>query len=202
MVQIGDLYDFYSFSRFPWSRNIMTPQQEVMEGRQLAEDMWDKIKSIVPKAELYQLRGNHDDRPYKRLLEKCPEFELFGGIDDYYKFDGVNTICSQREELFINDICFIHGYRGRIGDHLKFNHMNTVTGHTHRGGVLYFPIRFETLWELNAGHMTDRTAKPLSYTAQKRISNWTLGYGLIDQWGPRFVSLNFEKTKVKAKSKK
>lgn len=46
----------------------------------------------------------------------------------------------------------------------------------------------KTLYELNAGYLGDPESKALSYTPTK-ITNWTLGWGYIDEDGPRFVAL-------------
>ena len=65
--------------------------------------------------------------------------------------------------------------------------MNVVCGHSHVGGVKFIPRGLNPLWELNTGHCLDRHAEPFSYTKQKRLSNWLPGFGIIDNYGPRFV---------------
>lgn len=190
IVQIGDLYDFYSFSRFPRNQNIVTPQEEVLTGQQGAEEMWKAIKKRAPSAVCYQMRGNHCDRPMKRLKEVAPELQCLFKIDDLWKFKGVCTVLDSREELVINGIVFIHGYRSKLGDHAAYTRNKTVCGHSHRGGVIYLP-KFghkEMIWELNAGYVADPAADPLKYSQQK-FNNWTHGFGIIDALGPRFVPL-------------
>lgn len=190
IVQVGDLYDFYSFSRFPHNPDIISPKDEVLEGRQCAEEIWKAMKARSPKAQCYQILGNHCRRPFKRLQEVLPEFQSIFNIDELWKFPGVNTLFDPREELLINDIVFIHGHRSKLGDHSAYTGKKTVVGHSHRGGVVY-QAKFghkELIWELNVGYLADPTHEALKYSPQK-FTHWTHGIGLIDRYGPRFIPL-------------
>lgn len=191
IVQLGDLYDFYSFSRFPRTHNLMTPLQEVEQGRKEAEAFWRDIrKAAGPKAECYQLIGNHDARPAKRVLEKAPELGhlVERGLSGLWDFKDVTTMPSDREELVLSGIVFHHGWR-KHGDHVKHNHQSTVVGHLHTGGTVFVAIKGETLFELNAGYIANPLAVPMSYGAQKRFRKETQGVGWIDDLGPRFIPL-------------
>jgi hypothetical protein len=186
VIQIGDLYDMLSHGKFPRSLNTYTPKDEMNEGRKMAVKMWEDIKKVSPKSICHQILGNHDIRPMKRILEAYPEAELFMDFEKWFKFDGVETNSNIRQELIINGICYIHGYRTQLGSHRDYNRMSTVTGHSHLGGVSYKSYGSETLFELNAGYIGDPESKALSYTAQK-IVVWTHGLGVIDEHGPRFI---------------
>lgn len=189
VVQIGDIYDMISQTRFARSFNIMTPNEEATEGRLCAINFWKTMRKLSsPKAAHFQLRGNHDERPEKRLLEKCPELESIVTIKPHWEFKDVYTIHDPREELYINDMIFMHGYRTRLGAHMAYNHMSTICGHTHRGGVVFEPIRDKLLFEANCGYLGDPEAAALCYSKQK-LSKWTWGLVLIDKNGPRFVPI-------------
>lgn len=194
VIQMGDLYDMYSWSKFPFKRDVFTPEAELGVGRQMAEEMWSRIRKASPKSKCHQLIGNHDERPAKRLLERNPEFlTLYDGVrDKLFNFDGVTTQPNERQELVLDGIMFLHGYRSRLGDHARHNHMPTVCGHSHTGGVCYLRQGTRTIWELNSGYIADPTSTPMSYTRQRTISHWTHGVGLIDKWGPRFIPLDVE----------
>jgi predicted phosphodiesterase len=188
VVQIGDLMDMLAQSRFPRSLNLMTPRVEMQMAREQSVEMWAKIKAIVPKAKLVQILGNHCVRPLKQVIEKWPEGEdlVSGAFKDLYTFDGVITIFDSREEFYIDDIAFIHGYRSKAGDHSKYMRCNVVTGHSHRGSTFFHQVNGVTKWELNAGYIADPFSAALSYRAQ-RMHDWTAGCGVIDEYGPRFV---------------
>lgn len=186
IIQMGDLHDMLSWSKFPTSQLHFTAKGEIERSFADAEAMWKRIRAIAPKAKCYQLRGNHDIRPFKRVLEVAPALEVFIELDRFYKFEGVELIGDHREELIIDGIAFIHGYRTRLGDHANYMMHNAVVGHSHRGGVAFKQIRGKTLWELNCGFLADPSSKGLSYTPQK-ITDWTQGVGIIDSLGPRFV---------------
>lgn len=190
VIQLGDLLDLFSLSRFPKSQNTigMTPAEEVAYGRAGAEEMWGYICKKLPRAKKFQLLGNHSNRLNKAIEERLPE--LCGVIDmkHLWEFDGVETVHDIREELVIDKVCYLHGYRSKLGDQAKYNLMNTCVGHSHRGGVFFTSIKGKTIWELNAGYIADPQSKALGYTKQ-RWTQWTIGYGLIDELGPRFIPL-------------
>ena len=189
IIQVGDLYDLYAHSKFPRSQNLYSPVEEERLGREGAEAMWKKLKEICPKADCYQLYGNHDVRPVKRTMEVAPQMEhiVAKHVEGLMSFDGVKLITDPREELIIEDIQFIHGYRGKTGDHRDYTFMNTVCGHLHRAGIAYRRIQGRAIWEMNVGFIGDPEAKVFGYTPQK-IKDYTLGFGWIDIDGPRFIS--------------
>jgi predicted phosphodiesterase len=196
VCQVGDLYDWYSTAKFPRSFNVFTPKQEKQWSRYYAELFWMILRKHLPEAELYQIRGNHDVRPEKRVMEKAPEFEedIETSQRAHYSFDGVKTIFDSREELYIDDICVVHGYlSGIAGKHASFNLRNVVCGHTHRGGTVFIRNAGHDggcIFEANAGYLANPFAKGLGYTPQKRATNWTWGVLPVDEWGPKFVPLH------------
>ncbi len=179
VVQIGDLYDFYNFSRFS-KKNLLTSRKELKAARKAAVDFWQQVGRFAPRAKRYQILGNHDVRATKRVADKVPELVEF--VEDAFKplftFKGVETIYDTREELKIHGIIFIHGYRSGLGDHMRYNGTSTVCGHSHVGGVVFRQYRGRVIWELNAGYLANEKSEPLKYRPQA-TSNWTLGYGLI-----------------------
>jgi predicted phosphodiesterase len=189
IVQLGDLYDMYSHAKFPRSHNVFTPREEFSTSRKKAELFWKTLRLKAPKARCVQITGNHCVRPVKRIIEVYPEAEdwIVEIVEKMMTFDGVESITDPRQELILpGNICVIHGYRSNLGAHRDYTMMNVVCGHTHRGGVVYRQVRGEIIWELNAGLAGDATAKGLSYTSQ-RVVDWTLGWGYLDEYGPRFI---------------
>jgi len=187
IVQLGDLYDMFSMSKFPRSY-VTSPSEEVKRGREMAEDMWTVLTNICPRAKRYQLKGNHDIRPLSRLIEKSPELEVFYDDSFLWRFNRVKTIHDVRDELILDDIVFLHGYRSRLGEQAKYRGKSCVVAHTHRGGVHFINKGDELIWELNVGYLGDVTSKVFNYTKQK-FTQWTLGFGWIDGWGPRFCPI-------------
>lgn len=190
VVQVGDLYDMFSMTRFARSLNVITPAREIEEGRRWAEAFWKNVYKRAPRAKRFQLLGNHDVRPLIRVQERAPELESLvqRGWEDLFKFVGVETLWGTRDDLEIDGVVFEHGYLTRPGQHMRENMKPTVLGHTHRGWVHFEKIRRQMLWELNVGYAADPSQEPLSYPKKKWVK-WTPGYGLIDGDGPRFVPL-------------
>jgi len=186
VIQVGDLFDLYAFSKFPRSLNVMTPAQEIKSGRAMTEELWKEIRQAAGRGvECFQLLGNHDERLVKRVTEALPEIEGIASAG-LWSFKGVQTMESERDELIIDDVLYMHGYR-KHGDHVKYNLMSTVHGHDHLGGVVYLPIKGKILFELSAGYLGNPKSAALSYTKQSRITKWTKGMGWIDDYGPRFI---------------
>lgn len=189
VVQIGDLYDQYSFSRFT-RKNLERPEDEMRRGREDAVDMWNNICRNVPNSKKYQILGNHDVRLIKRVQERLPEAQelVKKSVMELYRFKGVQTIEDDRSILKIGDIAFHHGYLSKLGDHMKYLSQKTVVGHSHIGGVIFEQRAGKIIWELNAGYLADETAEPLRYRPTK-TSKWTLGYALITNGNPQFIPL-------------
>lgn len=194
VIQMGDLFDLFSYTRFPRSFNVYPPEQELKLARQDAENLWAAVKAAAPKAKCYQLWGNHDDRAVKSALAKAPELEHFvkAGMASLMKFDGVELVADSREELMIDGVAYMHGFRMGLGAHARFNLCSTVTAHTHYGCVIPVKLENKIIWELNVGYVGDRFAAPMSYAAQRKFSRWTLGYGIVDSGGPIFRPLDTE----------
>jgi len=190
VIQIGDLYDFFAWAKWPRKREIYTAEAEVEMARDMAEDFWRSVTNASKRSKRFQIRGNHDERPYKRIAEKLPEFTLLSKhIDELFDFPGVESTQSQRDEIILGDKVFMHGYRAKLGDHARHNGMSTICGHSHLGGCVNIRLGNRTIWELNAGFVADESSVPLSYTDQRKFSRWTQGFGYIDQYGPRFIPL-------------
>lgn len=98
VVQIGDLYDLYSFSKFPRSHDIMTPKDELTQANADAHQMWDKIRRIAPRAKLIQLLGNHDSRIAKRAMEAFSIGESLLDLKSIWQFPKVETLFEERDE--------------------------------------------------------------------------------------------------------
>lgn len=193
VVQLGDLYDQYSFSRFT-RKNLELPEAELKRGHIDAKDFWNSVKRNAPSAKCFQLLGNHDVRLIKRVQDKLPEAQdlVRRSIMELYRFKGVQTIEDDRDVLKISNVAFHHGYLSKLGDHMRYLGQSTVVGHSHVGGAVFEQRAGRTIWELNAGYLADESEEPLRYRPTK-TSKWTLGYGLIEDKGgvlcPQFIPL-------------
>ena len=186
----GDAWDFYSHSKYPKSHNVFTPRQEEDMARKKNEGFWAAIHKASPKSKCVQLLGNHDARPLKRVLEQYPEAEdwIKDRMSRMFTFEDVRTIMDPREELIVGEVLIFHGYLSKLGAHRDFTMMNSIVGHTHKGGVVYRQVHGKVLFELNCGIAGDPQARGLTYTPQ-RITAWTPGFGAITKYGPMFIPL-------------
>lgn len=189
VVQVGDLYDMLSFSKYPRSYNIYTPSDELSLARTKAVAMWSAVRAAAPAAKCIQFRGNHDDRPLKRVLGILPAAEQFveDGMNGMFRFEGVESLSGELDSYEIDGVLYQHGY-APFGRHAPENNQSTVTGHLHRGGTVFLISKpYGIFWELNAGWLGDARAPVYAYSAQKRLHATTLGIGIVDPLGPRFL---------------
>jgi len=186
IVQVGDAYDMLSWGSFPKSANYFTPKQEIETAFEGLSQFWKDMQAAAPRAQCVLMHGNHTIRPFRQLLDKAPALEVFLSVRRWFDFPGVRFIEDHREEFTVEGISFLHGYRSKLGDHRDYMLTNCVTGHTHRGGVVFKQIRGTQLWELNCGYLGDPQSKGFTYTPQKTVE-WTQGIGFIDHLGPRFI---------------
>lgn len=189
IIQIGDMLDFYSASKFPRSQNVYTPKEEERLGIEMATNAWKQLREGCPKAKCYQLMGNHDVRPLKRTLESLPIAEHW--MEAYFKqlftFEGVETVFDTRQELEIDGILFTHGFLSP-GTHKDYYLKNVIHGHDHKLYVQHRRIHGQNIFEMSCGFLGDVEAKALSYTPSK-LANFQLGFGWVDQWGARTIHL-------------
>lgn len=188
VIQLGDLYDLYSHSKFPRSQNLIAPKDEERTGREQAEEMWKRIRSIVPAAECVQIVGNHDLRPLKQTLAHLPSLEhvIEKYLHELMTFEGVTLISDARQEYEFDDVQVFHGYRSGLGAHITHTLTNTVHGHDHKLGVAFKRIRGKTIWELHCGLAGEPEAKVFHYTPQKSTQEMP-GFGWLDSHGPRAI---------------
>lgn len=187
VIQIGDLYDLYTVSKFQKNPNFITPEKEMDEGRKAAERMWSRIKSASPRSKRIQLFGNHDLRLVKYVQESASGALHLAKkyLKEMMTFPGVETVS---DEVEIAGIMFQHGHR-KHGEHAKYNQQSTVVGHLHKPGIVYLCNRNGPYWELNVGWLGDYRHEVFSYAAQKKMHGMLVGIGVIDELGPRFVAL-------------
>ena len=188
VVQIGDLYDAYSASRFPRTQNLMTPEEETQSAVLDACEMWANIQHQCPHAKYVQLLGSHDERPFKRALERTPELMhiVAPAFRKLYVFPGVKTVFEASDDYEAGGVVFTHGYLSRKGEHAARVLMPVVRGHSHKGGVTWLR---EGLWELDVGFLGNAKAPVFGYSSWKRAYQQTRGMGIIDDDGPRFIPI-------------
>lgn len=180
VIQVGDLYDQYMFSRYDKDYEELSPKKELDKAKYMANKMWTKINKIVPKAKLYQLLGNHDIRILKQVKRKFPEIfymikEIF---DDMYTFKKVETMKSDRDFLVIDGVTYCHGWMSRHCVHFR---SPVVRGHSHKACLDLFQgakTNYLLMYEMQVGCLADETLVPLDYPASKK-TGWAAAYGLI-----------------------
>lgn len=184
VIQIGDLLDQYTFSKYSRSHDLTTPATEISAGVSDARKMWSAIKKTARKARCYQVLGNHDLRLKKRIMERLPELESLYDYKSLYQFPGVKTLKSDRDFLEIDGVVYCHGWLSESIAHAKHFNKPTVHGHRHRPAI-------ETsgeLWSMDVGFLGDEAQLPFNYTMSK-LTKWKRAVGIVDSGQPRLIFL-------------
>lgn len=188
IIQLGDLFDMYSYSRFARRHDICTPDEELSDAVSAARCLWDRIHRLSPKSRKIQIRGNHDIRLLKMALERAPElYSIVSRSEgDLWKFKNVETVLCDKTGVQIEDVLYVHGWLTTLGQHMRSLGVNVVHGHTHRAGVLFQQLAGKQLFELDCGYWADQSSVPLRYGAGPHI-NWIHSLGFVSPDGPRII---------------
>lgn len=191
IIQMGDAYDGFSWSRFP--HRIINPQDEILEAYGVLTEFWKQLRKKRPKAKLIQLVGNHDTPRIDKLVKsKAPELLPFISTKQFWDFPGVEVIHDCREPFIEGNIVFTHGHRTKLAPHLQdfgFNY-NVVIGHLHRAETHYERISDRlTLWAHCCGYIASPYSEGLSYRPLTKYFKWTQGITEIEHGQPRFIPL-------------
>lgn len=195
VIQVGDLYDLYSFSRYARNQNYITPDEEIKCAKEHADRMWNTIRSIVPRGtKLVQLKGNHDLRISKQIIQYFPQISSLVEAAEHqmlWDFKGVEVVHEYDKEYWIDENTFAHHgdwlKTARVGARVADALYNVICGHSHVGGVSFLPRKDGVLYELNAGALPYTDVLPLRYTPLRLPKKFLAGCGVVDKYGPRFI---------------
>lgn len=180
VIHVGDLLDQYMFSKYGKDYEELSPKKELDKAVKQANNMWVKIKSIVPKARCIQLLGNHDIRILKQTKTKFPEvyFLIKEAYDSIYTFSGVETMKSDRDFVIIDNIVYCHGWQA---SHISHFGKAVVRGHSHKACLSLVKNEktgYNLNFEMQVGCCGNEQLVPLSYPASKK-TGWKLAYGIV-----------------------
>jgi UDP-2,3-diacylglucosamine pyrophosphatase LpxH len=187
VIQMGDLFDMYAFSKYPRSLNVLTPNEEIDQGRRYAAWFWSEVQRLAPGARCYQLHDdNHGHRANNRAREHYASAERFveDAVRELHTFEGVTTMANIRGDIVIDDVIYQHGNL-KFGAHARKNRQNTVIGHLHRGMLQH--DQDGRAWEMCVGWGGSVQHEVFSYAGKTRAHGTTLGLGVVDSYGARFV---------------
>ena len=154
-------------------------------GENRSKVFWKTIQEIVPKAKCFQILGNHDQRISKRIAEKLPELANLFKVSEWYNFEGVTTMKSDRDFLRLDGVVYVHGWLSKSLDHAKYFNAPVVHGHRHRPCI-------ETegpIWSMDCGLVADEQSLPMSYT-QSKFTKWRMACGLVENGKPHLILLD------------
>jgi hypothetical protein len=173
-VQLGDLMDLA-----PWSTKYTadpTLRQTTQPTLQATHDWLADLCEVVPDAQGYVIKGNHDERIDKALLEKIPEALRLRRVGDSGRAFGVAHLLRLDElgieyiegypgpGLWIDGILFEHGTAvaqgggATVARVLKGANQSTLQGHIHRveaaGRTIWTADGSRVIWCISPGTLS------------------------------------------------
>jgi predicted phosphodiesterase len=147
IIQLGDMYDCYSLSRFDKDpARISSLQEEIDRGALI----WQQLKEASPKSKLVMLEGNHERRLVKYLM-KHPELHGLKALNPEVLFGlkelGIKFVRSEDTYYINNSLVATHGATDdgcKLSQHAGYSAKNTldkwgnvsgIMGHGHRIGM-------------------------------------------------------------------
>lgn len=178
----GDIYDMPEFSTFRKDSRKMRAGERV---RFVHENVWRKVRNVLPDAQIDFLAGNHEDRFLKSIGDKNPYaievMNAFGGnmasmlgLRDFeinlvaskdlneWKHDNQNA-----KSFKIYEGCFVAAHEKNYGFGLS-----GTSGHTHRAA-------FETSWNFPMKSISWTTSGCMCIPDADFVdgpSDWTQGF--------------------------
>lgn len=175
--QLGDMVDFYNFSRFIKSALAPSLSQEVKQAaKQIAQ-----FTKWFPK--VTALTGNHEKRIFKRANEVgIPKFWLRTILDVLGAPQGLQY--AEKDYLKIDERTLIcHGHlssQNAKKAHMDYYGMNTVHGHIHNQlGVEFNGRSQRKIWGMSTSCIVDKSSIAMQYGEQD-WSNIICGFGYKD----------------------
>ena len=146
IVLNGDIVDFYtvsSYSKDPLRLN--TIQDEINE----AVSFLDLLRKENPRAEIFYIKGNHEDRLERFLLDKAPSLCSLNclAIDELLELQA-NNISFVDKGIHLGDLEIVHGYVARKNPgasakaYYEKSCSSILVGHVHRLNQTYFKNKF------------------------------------------------------------
>ncbi len=189
VVQLGDLVDFYSLSRFCKDPARLTDLQEELDEARL---ILGKIRDAAPEAVFYFLRGNHEMRLTKHLWTKAPEFSKLRSL----QLDSLLGLKERKIEYVESGVMQLHGFiikhgnlvRSRSGytatGELEKSGTSGVSGHSHRAAQVYKRNVSGMFSWTEAGCLCDLNPE----YAEGQVLDWihSIAYGTFEKEGNRF----------------
>lgn len=167
-------------------RMRVSPLPHVKEGAKNTREFLEAVRSQHKRADIHYSLGNHENRVFKYVDRKMPEYLDEVTPDLLWNVDKLRISWQPYElpplERFNSGIHVHHGATTSStglavkGDIDNYN-VSLVRGHDHRGGVVYksYPMTGQTLVGMGTGHMCDPKAYGLRYTVNPA---WELGFGI------------------------
>lgn len=189
VVQVGDLWDGYNFSRY--LQDPDTPNAEA--------EIESTIEALSPLYKLFpEMRicyGNHDLRHLKKALDLKIPSSLFRSVKDIlgcpegWQFSDY----WQYEDEDAGPILFHHGeyYGGpNLANMLQTLRTNHIIGHIHSEGghILYQNNGLNTVWAANAGCLIDLESYAFRYAKKSRYKGVN-GALLVIDGSPFFLPM-------------
>lgn len=180
-VHLGDLADFASISRHPARKGGRTVavSTEIAAVAGFVSD----VCQASPKSKRAWIMGNHDARLELYIEANASAIsDLIPDVSNLYGIPSGDVYVPEGASLTLGHVRFCHGLASDFQRNLQVSGSCIVTGHTHKGGVVYGGTDTgERYFAMECGNLVDHTAHAFRYASAPQKARWQHGLGVLTE---------------------
>jgi predicted phosphodiesterase len=173
LVALGDICDFYGFSRWTKDPRLVDPERDYL----MVKQFWAVLRREFPDCKIYWKEGNHEYRFWDYLHKNAPALIAMRtglSMEELFDLKKLKIHYSPRiERLEVGPISLMHGH--------EFNGLS-ATVNAARG--LFNKAKSTAV----CGHLHQRSSHTEARLGGKPISTWSIG--CLCQLHPDYATIN------------
>ena len=195
IIQLGDLFDFKAWSRWPKDADDDSPHLEFEKAMQQAAS----VSKLIPNMEI--LFGNHDMRVAKRALEVGFTRHIMRDLSEIFRYPGWHWHADPKAKLIVNTpkgpVWFLHGDEmgGNAAQKSRLLGISIVQGHSHQASITHSNGLSHAVYGMETGHIMDMESKGAQY-AFRSGRYPVMGFGIIKYGIPYFINIDGSERKI------
>ncbi len=184
IVQLGDLFDFYSLSNYIKSTKADNGAREVTA----ATKQIKAIAKLFPKMTV--LMGNHEARLAKRASEAGIDSRFLRNIMDVVEAPKTWKYYDEEDYIEIDGVIYTHGFLSNPRAHAEYFNAPVVMGHLHAHmGINYIARKNSCIYSMCPGFIADIDSLVFQYGPLKKYNKFCLGFGTVSDGVPQIYPL-------------
>lgn len=195
VIQLGDIFDFKAWSRWPKDADDASPHAEFEMAIKLGRD----VSKMFPDMEI--LTGNHDLRIAKKAMEVGFTKHIVRELSEVFPYEGWKWHADPLDKLIINTkkgpVWCMHGDEqgGTPAQKSRLLGISVIQGHTHQASITHSSSLAHDLFAMETGHLMNMRSKGAQY-AFKMGRYPVMGFGVLKYGIPYFIPVTGDERNI------